>query len=131
MADARAVASAVTGVVDAGAMAGIVDAGGVARTVTRRVAGVVAGILPTGQAVQEMGGGGGQPLGAGGDVVGYTLQHASHLVGGTNQRGFAQRLQRRRAPTDGDRYRTVGPVAGSEDDPREGRVAPAPRVHGV
>ena len=84
MADARAVAGTVTGVVDARAVAGVVDAGGVARAVTGGVAGVVAGVLPPDHAVQEVGRGGGQSLGAGGDVVGHTLHHASHLVGGAD-----------------------------------------------
>ena len=97
MADAGAVTGAVTGIVDAGAVTGVVDAGRVAGTMARRVAGVVAGILPPGQAVEDVGGGGGQPRGAGGDVVGHALQYTCHLVGSTDQRGFAQRLQGRGA----------------------------------
>jgi len=59
VADAGAMACAVTGVVDAGAVAGIVDAGGVAGAMTSRVTGVIAGILPPGQAVEDVGGGSG------------------------------------------------------------------------
>ena len=154
VADASAVTRAVTGIVDAGAVASVVDAGGVAGavadagtvtgavtsivdaggvtgTVVRRVAGVVPGILSPGQAVEEVGGGGGQSLSPRGDVVGHALQHASHLVGGTDQWGFAQRLQGDRAATDGDGFRAVGPVAGCKDNPGERRVAPAPTPRGV
>jgi len=42
MADASAVASAVTGIIDTGAVAGIVHAGAVAGAVTGAVAGIIA-----------------------------------------------------------------------------------------
>jgi len=131
VADAGGVARAVAGVVDTRAVAGVVDAGRVARAVARAVAGVVPGILPPDCAVQEVGGGGGQPLGPGGDVVGHAFQYASHLVGGADQRGLAQRPQGGGTPTDGDGDRAVGPVAGGQDDPGEHRVAPAPMARGV
>ena len=98
------------------------------------MAGIVPGVLPPHQLVQDARRRSGHPLSLASQVRGHALHHIGHLIGSTHQGQLAPGLQRQGAGRDSDRRGVlslskggaVGPIARRKDDPEDARMIPTP-----